>query len=128
MKHILDTCTFVWLCAEPEKLSEKVSALFEDEQHTFVLSQVSVLELSLKWTAKKITLPAPPRVWIAQQCKAWQISVLPLNDEAIYRSTELPLNHKDPFDRLLVGQAIAEGCAILSPDKVLASYPLSCIW
>jgi PIN domain nuclease of toxin-antitoxin system len=125
---ILDTCTFIWLCAEPARLSETVRGVIDDADTELVLGDISVLEIALKWQAGKIVLPEPPRVWVEHQTEIWSIRSLPISREHMYRSSELPDHHRDPFDRLLVAAALAEGATILTPDPAIHRYPVSWRW
>jgi PIN domain nuclease of toxin-antitoxin system len=125
---ILDTCTFVWLCAEPARLSTTVRGAIDAAETELVLGDVSVLEIALKWQAGKIALPEPPRVWVERQTSVWSIRFLPISREHMYRASELPGHHRDPFDRLLVAAALAEGATILTPDPAIHRYPVSWLW
>jgi PIN domain nuclease of toxin-antitoxin system len=125
---ILDTCTFIWLCAEPARLSKTVRGAIDDPGTELVLADVSVLEIALKWQAGKITLPEPPRVWVERQTGIWFIRSLPILREHVYRTCELPEHHRDPFDRLLIAAALTEGATILTPDPAIHRYPVSWRW
>jgi PIN domain nuclease of toxin-antitoxin system len=124
---LLDTCTFIWLCSEPERLSGRATQRI-DESGTILLSDVSVLEISLKWSSGKLQLPAPPRAWIPQQTDAWSMNTLPIQADDIYRTTELPTVHKDPFDRLLVATALNKNIELVTPDPWLHKYPANTLW
>ena len=128
LSYLLDTCTFVWLCAAPERLPKKVRGLLGRAGAELILSDVSALELTLKWTAGKIELPAPPRLWVEQQVAVWQLRLLPLSRPVIYRSSELPHLHADPFDRLLVATALEQAATIVTPDEWVRRYPVACAW
>ena len=118
---LLDTCTFIWLASDPSRLSaEAVTAL--DSEIDICLSDTSVWEICLKWQAKKIELPSPPRIWVSEQAKAWHLRRLPIEQEHLFRSVELSDLHKDPFDRILIAQARAEGLLLLTVDKAVAKY------
>ena len=125
---ILDTCTFVWLCAEPMRLSATVREAIDSADSELVLGDVSALEIALKWQAGKIALPEPPRVWVERQISVWSIRSLPILREHMYRAGELPEHHRDPFDRLLIAAALAEGATILTPDPAIHRYPVSWRW
>ena len=126
--YLLDTCTFVWLCSDPGKLSDAAVAILRSEESSLLLSDVTTLEISHKWRAGKITLPDPPRHWIEGQAAAWSLPFRPIGREDIYRASELPGHHKDPFDRLLVAAAINAKATILSPDEAIRAYPVSWRW
>lgn len=125
---LLDTCTFIWLCSEPLRLSAGVRQTIDDRDTDLVLSDASALEITLKWHAGKITLPEPPRSWIETQTHAWSIRTLPILREHIYRISELPEHHRDPFDRLLVATALSVNATILTPDELIHRYPVSWRW
>ncbi len=128
VKILLDTCTFIWLCAEPVRLSVAARQALERRDAAPLLSHVSILEITLKWSAGKIGLPAPPRHWIGEQTALWRIELLPLTPDDIYRASELPRVHADPFDRLLAATAIGRRLNLLTPDEWLQRYPVSCLW
>lgn len=125
---LLDTCTFVWLVAEPRRLSETARTLLADASNAIVLSDVSVWELCLKWQAAKIELPVPPRAWVEEQARTWRLERLGMDRAHLYRCTELPELHRDPFDRLLVSQALEAGLTLVTPDAHIRSYPVAVRW
>lgn len=127
MAYLLDTCTFIWLCSEPDKISAKAKKLINESEILF-LSDVSCFEISLKWSNGKLKLPTAPRIWIEEQKKNWDLNTIAIEREHIYRSSELAPLHKDPFDRLLIGQALAAGLKIISPDEHIKAYPVSTAW
>ena len=125
---LLDTCTFIWLAMPQGKLSPLATRIIDDTTMTLVLSDVSIWEVSLKHSAGKLALPDAPREWVPRQAGFFQIEKLSLDENAIYRSGELPRIHPDPFDRLLAAQAIENGMTLLSPDTPLSSLGASRIW
>ena len=126
--YLLDTCTFIWLCSRPDMLAERARSVIEDTAVDLALSDASVLEIALKWTAGKIELPEPPRHWVGAQAQAWGITAWALTRDDIYRATELPDHHRDPFDRLLVAAALNHEAPIITPDASVHAYPVSCCW
>ncbi len=127
MAYLLDTCTFIWLCSDPDKLTIKAKSIIDNAEDLFI-SDVSCFEISIKWSSKKLHLPTTPRIWIEEQTKIWDLSTIAINREHIYRSTELAPLHQDPFDRILIGQALSLGLNILSPDEYIIAYPVSTTW
>jgi PIN domain nuclease of toxin-antitoxin system len=128
LKLLLDTCTLIWLAADPTKLSDPVAALIDAPSTQLILSDCSVWELCLKWEAGKIRLPQPPRTWIADQQRDWHLEPLPMERTHLFRVSELPGHHRDPFDRLLVAQAIEAGLTIATPDPNIRQYPVATVW
>ena len=127
-RYLLDTCTFIWLCSEPERLSARAAAAIEAADSPLLLSDVSALEIVLKWNAGKIILPAPPRRWLERQISIWAVECRALRRSDVYRASELPDRHRDPFDRLLVATALESDAVILTPDRKIQQYPVSWHW
>ena len=125
---MLDTCTLIWLCSSPDRLSATAREIIDAVDTRLLLSEASVLEITLKWTAGKLALSDPPRRWIESQIAAWSLDCRALGREDMYRAGELPHHHRDPFDRLLVAAAIRANAIILTPDDAVQRYPVGCRW
>jgi len=128
LKLLLDTCAFLWLAEASDRLSSTAAQALDDDEASLFLSDASVWEICLKWQAGKILLPSPPRRWIDGQFGIWDLKALPVVRSQLYRMTELPSHHRDPFDRLLVAQAIEEAMTIVTPDPQIARYPVAVVW
>ncbi len=128
MRLLLDTCTFLWIVEGSARLSARARELFEDPGNEVSLSAVSAWEVALKHAAGKLPLPAPPGQFVMHQRKAHGIVALPLDEEAAAHLPRLPALHRDPFDRMLVCQAIAHGLSILTPDLQISQYPVRILW
>ena len=128
MKLLLDTCTFLWLAQQPDKISSAASDLIDEPDNNLLLSEVSVLEIVMKHSAGKLPLPDLPKKWIPAKLNYHQLVSLPLSAEIMYRSGELPRVHNDPFDRLLAAQAIEAGLTVVSPDKPISDLGASRVW
>jgi PIN domain nuclease of toxin-antitoxin system len=127
LRVLLDTCTLVWLAADPGRLSKPAAAAIRDAEN-LLLSDATVWEIALKWGAGKLGLPEPPRTWIQAQVDAWSLLPVPIQREHLLRSSELADLHRDPFDRLLVAQTMAEGLTLLTPDPAIRAYPVTTLW
>ena len=128
MKFLLDTCTFLWLALEPERLSDNAIRILDDPVSSLHLSDVSIWEIVLKNTAGKLPLPDVPHEWVPEQIAHWQLETLPISQSAIYGSGKLPKVHADPFDRLIAACAMESGFTLLSPDHPLSSLGAARIW
>lgn len=128
MKLLLDTCTFLWILKDDASLSENAKTLFSEASNEVFLSSVSFWEIITKYQLGKLPLPEHPEQFIIKQRKAHRIDTLPLEETAIEQMIRLPDHHRDPFDRMLICQAIASGLTILTPDKLIRQYPVSSIW
>jgi PIN domain nuclease of toxin-antitoxin system len=128
MRLLLDTCTFIWLAAEPDKLSSRAGEALSDESSQLFLSHASAWEIHMKCLVGKLILPEKPRVWIAQQLSARQIIDWPIDLEAVHRTSDLPLYHKDPFDRLILAQSAIHHLRIVTPDPAFRRYKAKLLW
>ena len=102
--------------------------LFKNNNNDIYLSSVSVWEIIVKNKLGKLPLPYSADEFIQQQCQLHFIESLPLDVRAVYRLGYLPNHHRDPFDRMLVCQAIENGLTILTSDSLIIQYPVSTIW
>jgi PIN domain nuclease of toxin-antitoxin system len=128
MKYLLDTHTFIWLDHDPSQLSPTVTAICQDRQQTLLLSVVSVWEIIIKQQIGKLTLRLPLADIVTQQCQQNDVQILPITLPHTLEVAQLPLVHKDPFDRLLIAQSRVENAVLLSADHVFASYPVQVLW
>jgi PIN domain nuclease of toxin-antitoxin system len=128
MKLLLDTCAFIWLTASPDRLSTAAKRAINDRRNELWLSHASIWEIHLKHLAGKLTLPEKPRLWFPRQMTAWDIKDRPLDLESLHSTADLPLIHKDPFDRMLVAQANTHGLTLVSPDECFSQYGVKPVW
>lgn len=127
MKLLLDTCTFLWL-AGGSSLSPAAAAAVRDPSHDVYLSAASVWEIVTKYRAGRLPLPEPPDQLVAAERELRGIEALPFDEAAAFQGMRLPQLHRDPFDRMLIAQAIALGLAIVTPDPLITQYPVRVIW
>jgi len=128
MKLLFDTHTFIWWDSDSTKLSSRVFALCQDPTNNLLLSAASVWEMQIKFQLGKLTLRLPLADLIAHQQKTNNIILMEITHAHVLALEGLPMPHKDPFDRLLVTQANAEGAGLLSCDPIFAHYPVKVIW
>ena len=128
MKILLDTCTFLWTISGDSRLSQRAGELFVDPENEAYLSVASTWEIAVKYSLGKLSLPESPEKYIPSKREQHEIDSLSLDEEATLYLTKLPEHHKDPFDRILICQAIVGGLIILTPDALITQYPLRCAW
>lgn len=128
MKLLLDTCTFLWIITGAQDLSDRAAALFSDPTHEVFLSSVSMWELSVKFSLGRLPLPEAPERFLPLQRERHRISSLALEERAVLHLHKLPSLHRDPFDRMLICQAIEHDCVVLTPDPLITQYPVRTIW
>ena len=124
MRLLLDTQIFIWWDSESEKLPASLLQMCEDEAHTLVLSAASVWEMQIKAQLGKLDLNRPLTEIVREQQTENQIEILPVDVTHVFGLQHLPFHHKDPFDRLLIAQAIVEDVPLLSVDSVFVQYPI----
>jgi len=128
MKILLDTCAFLWLTTDAPELSNKARILFQNTDNAVYLSSVSVWEIIVKHQLGKLPLPGAADAFIKQQCEKHFIESLSLDEKAVFNLSQLPNHHRDPFDRMLVCQAIAYDLTILTSDELIMQYPVATAW
>jgi PIN domain nuclease of toxin-antitoxin system len=127
MKLLLDTHAFIWWATEPEKLSMQALALCQDKTSSLMLSVASVWEMQIKLQLGKLKLNLLLRELVESQ-QSNGVQVLSIDMEHVLALDTLPAHHKDPFDRLLIAQANAEGAFLVSADQVFSNYPVKLLW
>lgn len=127
-KYLLDTHCWLWWHIEPEMLSKNVVRLIEDGSTMLYFSVVSGWEIVIKYAIGKLKLPLSPYEYIPKRLEKSYMDVLPVHLEHVLQVEKLECHHKDPFDRLLIAQAIAEKMTIISHDRQLQAYDVNVIY
>lgn len=128
MRLLLDTCAFVWLITDSPELSAAARAAGADRANALFLSAASVWEILSKHVTGKVRLADDPTKLIAGERERLGITSLAFDESAALHVTRLPMIHKDPFDRMLICQAIVHGLTILTPDEAIRRYPVRTLW
>jgi PIN domain nuclease of toxin-antitoxin system len=127
MKVLLDTQALLWFQSADSKLSDKARKIIDNSDNSCFVSIVSLWEMAIKVNLNKLNIDigfdAFPEYLIAENFKI--LDIKPLHLKGL---SKLYAHHKDPFDRLLIAQAITENLAIVSADRHFASYPVKVIW
>jgi len=128
MKVLLDTHAFLWLITDEDRLSENARQTFLNTENSLFFSAASLWEICIKKSLGKITLKDGWFQTIQQELEINTIQWLPIEMTHCAEVTELPFYHRDPFDRMLIAQAIVEEMKLLSRDSRLADYAIELIW
>jgi PIN domain nuclease of toxin-antitoxin system len=128
MKLLIDTCTFLWIARESPRLSKTAAALFLDPDNQRYLSAASAWEISIKHASGRLPLPQRPDIFVPQIREASAIASLDVDEESALQAGKLPGLHGDPFDRMLIAQAIVHGMTILTPDPQIEQYAVRTLW
>jgi len=125
---LLDTHTFLWLAADPDKLSPKVRDIATDPANELALSAASGWEVALLWKLGRIELPQAPEFFVPLALQALGLTPRPIGFASAIAAATLPLHHRDPFDRLLVAEALREKLTVLTKDAAIALYGVRTLW
>lgn len=128
MKLLLDTHAFIWWIIQTTRLSSTALAAMQNPQNELFLSVVSIWEMQLKIQLGKLHFNLALPELIEEQQLLNGIKLLTIKPEHIYALSQLPFHHKDPFDRLLIAQAITENLPLVSDDTKFPAYPVQIIW
>jgi len=118
----------LWIVAGSKDLSPVASQIFANPANEIFLSVVSVWELSVKHALGKLPLPSTLDRFVAEERERHGIAALPLSELAVFHLHKLPQLHRDPFDRMLICQAIEHDCVLLTPDPLIVQYPVRTRW
>jgi PIN domain nuclease of toxin-antitoxin system len=128
MKVLLDTCAFIWANLDSPRLSPTARSVLADEENEVYLSVVSCWEIAIKSARGTLPLPGPAEVYVPQAREKNGIRPLPLDEESALHVSKLPALHNDPFDRMLICQAMVHGMVLLTPDPAIVRYPVRSLW
>ena len=128
MRVLIDTHTLIWSLDQPAKVSATAMAVIRPLTNDVLLSAATFWELAIKVGQKKLALSLPYRQWIEKAIVDLKLTILPVTVEYADRQSTLPWHHKDPFDRLLIAQALVEGIPIVSVDVAFDPYGVTRIW
>lgn len=128
MKLLLDTHAFLWWIADSEHLSQPARAAIADGANDVYFSAASGWELAVKAGLGRVTLPDDLEGFVSEQLAINGFNVLPVHLRHALGVHRLPDHHRDPFDRMLVAQAIAEGMSLVSGDPQMSRYRADVLW
>jgi PIN domain nuclease of toxin-antitoxin system len=127
LKILLDTHCWLWMLVAPEKFSDSTLALLETSEHDLFLSAASSWEIAIKYAAGKLLLPQPPFEYVPDRMLESGVTGLPVEHRHALTVARLPLHHRDPFDRILIAQAMVESLPILTADSQFTRYGIETI-
>jgi PIN domain nuclease of toxin-antitoxin system len=122
MKLLLDTQAWLWMISQSERLSREARARLFDPGTELYLSAASVWEIAIKSSIGKVRFPGPIGAYVPSALERSGVRSLAVDSRHALRTAELPMHHRDPFDRLLVAQAQLEGMAIVTADRRFSAY------
>lgn len=124
MNLLLDTQIFIWLSLELEKLTPKILPVLRDPTNRLFISTASVWEMQIKFAIGKLSLFRSVEEFVQAQREYESIQPLPVFERHVWTLAKLPLHHRDPFDRILIAQAIHEDFTLVTVDALFSAYPV----
>ena len=126
MKVLLDTHTFLWALSAPDRLSVRAREAIASSERFW--SVASIGEVLIKVQSGKLPMPLPAGGYLTSKMSANAVRVLPVRLDHVLKVEELPMHHRDPFDRILIAQSRQEKMPLVTSDAIFARYPIEVIW
>src|SRR5262245_58065833 len=124
MRLLLDTHIFLWFISGDSRLPVALRNAIQDPANAVYLSVASVWEAVVKYQRGKLPLPAPPEDYLPRQRQRHQIASLAIDEATLIHLARLPPLHRDPFDRILVAQALQHDLTLVTLDGAVRAYPV----
>ncbi len=128
MKLLLDTHALLWFATNDAQLSRTADSVIADSQNEVFVSPASYWELAIKVSIGKYPLSVPFETFIRNAIDGNQFQILAIEPKHVAEVCSLPHYHRDPFDRLIIAQAIVEQMTVVSSDKEFRAYPITRLW
>jgi PIN domain nuclease of toxin-antitoxin system len=128
MKLLLDTHVLIWLVEGSDNLSQAARQAIEDEKNSLHLSIASLWEMTIKMTLGKLQLEMSIDRIVESYILPSGMEIIPIHLNHLLVLRDLPLHHRDPFDRLLISQSQSEKLTLVSGDRVFGDYPVQILW
>lgn len=128
MSYIIDTHTFLWFINDHVSLSSTAREIIQHPDNPIYLSIASVWEMAIKVSLNKLEMPSPFNDFIEQQLVENSIALLHIKTDHIGIVAAMPFHHRDPFDRLIIAQALHESYAIIGKDDIFDQYDITRYW
>ncbi len=128
MKYLLDTSVWLWSLTDSGRIRSEARDLIIRGEEELYLSAASSWEIAIKWAKGKLLLAEPPERYVPRRMADQRILPLPITHYHTLAVSRIPVHHGDPFDRLLIAQAQAEGMAVLTADRAFRLYDVKIVW
>jgi PIN domain nuclease of toxin-antitoxin system len=128
MKYLLDTVAWLWSIYSVERLGDEARSTLENGGEEIYLSAATSWEVSIKMGLGKLHLPGTPAHIVPAYMAKQGLLPLPVTHRHAVKVYDLPAHHSDPFDRILIAQAMVEEMTVLTADRVFTKYPIDVMW
>lgn len=126
-QYLLDTHVLLWMMLESQAVPKHVYDICVQAETVYV-SSISAWEITVKYYQRKLSLPLPPETLLPEARMLAELETLPFTEQDVFMLQKLPPIHKDPFDRMLICQAIRHGLTIVTRDPAITQYPVATLW
>ena len=126
-RYLIDTHCWLWWHIDPNRLTKRIIELIENKDSVIIFSVVSAWEIVIKYNLKKIRLPLPRSDYVNKRLEISYMEVMPVHLTHVLQVEKLPDYHKDPFDRLLIAQAITENLTVITSDHQFKQYDVEIV-
>jgi PIN domain nuclease of toxin-antitoxin system len=128
MRYLLDTHVFLWMAADPDKLSPRVRKIVREKNNQLYMSAASGWEIALLEKIDRIKLPDEPQRFIPEAMQRLSVLPIPIGFSTAITAAMLPLIHRDPFDRIIIAEAEKEKMIVITKDKKFVEYGIQSLW
>jgi PIN domain nuclease of toxin-antitoxin system len=128
MRYLLDTSVFLWVLTGEDKLNPRAQEILTSASSELHFSAVGTWEITIKFALGALRLPKPPRQFVLHALRSWPMQALNITHEHALHAGELPMHHRDPFDRMLIAQALVEEMTLLTADRTFQKYEADLIF
>jgi PIN domain nuclease of toxin-antitoxin system len=128
MRPLVDSHTLIWAVDAPGHLSPAAATALQDPANDLLISAATIWEIAIKVGQSKLTLSSPYRDWMNSAIADLGLGILPVTVEYADAQASLPMHHRDPFDRLMIAQALTDGIPIVSSDTTFDLYGVTRLW
>ena len=128
MKYLLDTVILLWSVNEPEKLNDRALQVLQNGREELFLSAASAWEIAIKSAVGRLKLPDSPESFVPSRMARLGLRPLHITHSHALNTSVLPPHHQDPFDRVLISQAILEDMVLMTTDHEFSKYPVQTLW
>jgi PIN domain nuclease of toxin-antitoxin system len=126
-RYLIDTQVWLWMQADPDRLSDETRAIVQDVRNNILFSAASAWEIAIKYRLGRLPLPEAPASYVPDRMRRSGTSPLPVDHAHVLRTAELPDHHRDPFDRVLVAQAQLLDLTIVTAGEQLSAYDVAVV-
>lgn len=123
-RYLLDTHIYLWLNNEPENLPKTIDKIVQDDNNELIISMATLWEIQIKYQLGKLILPRPFKEMVDEIITEKLYTILPINERHILNLQNLEYFHKDPFDRIIISQAMIDDLTLLTVDEHIIKYPI----